>query len=114
MLDQIYLEILKAGILAVRNAAHDGELSYCRAEADHIHNIPSLIGEDNIERHNYYYNAERVDYLKWLNSNGSEEAKQWILKRYLKAWEEMGKILENENKNRKSKARRACDNNSRG
>lgn len=99
-LDQIYLEILEAGILAVRNAAGDGELSYCRAEAEHIHNIPTLIGEDNIERHNYYYNAERVDYLNWLNSKGSEEAKQWILERYLSAWEKMGKILEDENKRR--------------
>ena len=53
-LDKLYLAILQSGLAAIRNASHKGGVDYIREEAEHLHEIPSLIGENNIQRHLYY------------------------------------------------------------
>jgi hypothetical protein len=57
--DSVYLHILHFGLLRLRDAAGAGYAEYCRVEADHLHNLPSLIGEQSESRHDYYYHAER-------------------------------------------------------
>ena len=68
-----YLEILTWGLLAVRDQAHAGRIHLCEIEADHIHNIPSLIGEPNEQRHLFYIVKERGLFLQRLKEVGDVE-----------------------------------------
>ncbi len=63
---QAYVEILRWGLLAIREAAHSGKTKVCEIEADHIHNLPSLLDEPNKARHHCYIGQERSYYLKCL------------------------------------------------
>jgi hypothetical protein len=62
--DKIYLEILGVALLRIRELARAGRAGDCAIEADHVHNIPSLIGERNELRHAYYFETERNHYLE--------------------------------------------------
>ncbi len=56
-----YAEILSVGLLSIR--AFSGRSELCFIEADHLHNIPSLIFETNEDRHRYYILQERSAYV---------------------------------------------------
>lgn len=88
-----YIKILKAGLLAIREAAELGDLELCAKEAVHLHNLPSLIGEENIERHIYYYAHEMVDYLEWVMASGREDLKLFVKTFYCEPWDEIGSII---------------------
>ena len=96
-LDRIYWDILKAGLIAVRDAGANGDTARCRAEAEHIHNIPSLIGEQNIQRHIYYATVERQRYLDWVLSCGQAETQEYARMAYSWRWKRMDEILEERN-----------------
>ena len=88
--DDIYVQILHLGLLALRNAAQSGNASHCAIEADHLQNIPSLIGETDEHRHARYLNSERVDYLEHADRSVPEIG--FVLSRYAGPW----KALEEE------------------
>ena len=92
-LDTLYWSILKSGLICVRTAAEEGDLSRCRAEAEHIHNIPSLIGEENLRRHLYYANQEREVYIEWLLSTNRRELLEHVLLVFAGEWKEMDLVL---------------------
>jgi hypothetical protein len=71
--EQAYLDLLHRGLVLLRNCAHGGNLELCRIEADHLHNIPTLLGETNESRHVYYILAERSGYLKSLQNLSATE-----------------------------------------
>ena len=68
-----YLELLAWGLLAARDRAYAGRADLCAIEADHIHNMPSLIGEPNERRHLYYIVQERGLFLQRLDELGDTE-----------------------------------------
>lgn len=68
-----YLELLEWGLLATRDQAHAGHARLCEIEADHIHNIPSLIDEPDERRHLYYINKERGLFLQRLGEVADAE-----------------------------------------
>jgi hypothetical protein len=65
---EVYLDILSAGLLAVRSAAYNGDAAWCYAEADHLHNVPNHIkcGDDAL--HRFYLNVERPAYLRAMGT----------------------------------------------
>jgi hypothetical protein len=65
-LDEICRTLLHFGLLSLRDAAYAGDIDRCKAETEHLHNLPSLIGETNLRRHLYYLQCERGEYLRWL------------------------------------------------
>ncbi len=85
--DRIYIEILGFALPQIRNAAQAGLVEYCAVEADHIHNLPSLIGESNELRHAYYLDAEREWYLERVDRTLPHV--QWLLRRYAELWSEL-------------------------
>jgi hypothetical protein len=92
-LDAAYWRILTLGLIAVRDAAANNDVARCGAEAEHIHNIPSLIGEENIHRHVYYFTMERRAYLDWIAASGRDDLQQWASLSYSAAWKEMDEAL---------------------
>jgi hypothetical protein len=93
LLDPIYWRLLTHGLIAIRGAAEAGDLPRCRVEAEHIHNIPSLIGEANIQRHVYYATTEREAYIEWVLSTGRKELRDHALFLCSLAWREMDTVL---------------------
>ena len=95
-LDHIYKNILTLGLLEIRNAAQAGDAQRCHFESEHLHNLPSLIGEENIERHFYYFNRERMRYVEACQAHdfesGSVSCKQ-SLERLVPFWEDILKCL---------------------
>ena len=83
---QAYLEILTWGLLAIRASAHEGKSRLCEAEADHLHNLPSLVEEHNEKRHHYYIVPERKDYLAKLERLGEDEYRAQQTRWYAQPW----------------------------
>jgi hypothetical protein len=82
--DQIYVEILHAGLIALKNASYGGDVEYWKVESDHLHNLPSLIGESNELRHDYYFDKERTLYLERVAACNRNSAHP--LARYRELW----------------------------
>jgi hypothetical protein len=92
-----YREILHWGLLAIRDwAAHHDNAKLAELEADHIHNLPSLIDETNEARHHYYIITEQPYYLERLEKMSHPEYREFILARYQQPWKVLAKITETE------------------
>jgi len=84
--NQAYLEILKWGLLAIREAAFTGKTKLCEIEADHIHNLPSLLNDANEKRHHCYIVPERKYYLEQLERYGEVEYLEKQMRSYKEPW----------------------------
>ncbi|MDB5385195.1 MAG: pknB 11, partial [Planctomycetaceae bacterium] len=49
--EQAYSDLLHYGLVLLRNHADGDRIALCRIEADHLHNIPTLLREPNERRH---------------------------------------------------------------
>ena len=88
--DEIYLDILRFGLLYILAAATHGNAKACELEADHLHNIPGLIGEKNEQRHQYYFDIERTSYLnRYTGQQASIAEAKFALARYRELWAEL-------------------------
>lgn len=88
--DQIYLAILRWGLLCTRAAAASGKVAHCVVEADHLHNLPTLIGEANELRHHYYFGKERPLYLERVDR--SVPNIDFTLSRYEELWRKLASL----------------------
>ena len=70
-----YLRLLHFGFMNLQHSFALGDLDWISAEVEFLHNIPSLIGEGNINRHEYFWISERTSYINWILNHSSEEAK---------------------------------------
>ncbi|MBN9523655.1 hypothetical protein J0H58_34945 [bacterium] len=68
--DRAYLDIIHHGLVLLRNYAHGGQSEFCPVEAEHLHEISTLIGEGNERRHVYYLRGTRGLYLQQLRALG--------------------------------------------
>jgi hypothetical protein len=81
-----YLDLLTHGLPAVRNLSRSERIALCRVEADHLHNIPSLLEEANEHRHRYYLEQERALYLERLRQLGELDYLKSRMAFYGEAW----------------------------
>ena len=84
--EQAYLDLLHGGLVLLRNFAHAGNVELCRIEADHLHNIPTLLHEDNEHRHDYYIRGERGLYLQRLRELRATEYLEQVAFWYSEPW----------------------------
>jgi hypothetical protein len=94
--DVIYLKILHHGLRAIRDATFASDLDWVRAESEHLHNLPSLIGESNIHRHLYYASKEKGAYLRWVYSGSRRDVIDFVESFYARNWEELDKALQSQ------------------
>jgi hypothetical protein len=85
--DKAYLTLLQFGLLFARECAQEGQLELCHIEADHLHNLPSLVGETNAHRHEYYIVHERGLYLERLRERGATEYQERAGRYYAEPWQ---------------------------
>jgi hypothetical protein len=76
----------------VRNFSESGELELCRIEADHLHNIPTLLGESNERRHVFYIVKERGLYLQRLQELSATEYLRWVSQWYSGPWRVLASV----------------------
>ena len=88
--DQVYLQILSFGLLCLREAAIVGNLKQVAVEADHLHNLPSLIGESNVLRHAHYLDHERMLYPERVDR--SVPRVDFTIHRYTELWQELQEL----------------------
>lgn len=81
-----YLRILYLGLLAIRDAGSEGKAKLCAIEADHLHNLPSLVYEPNLTRHHYYISPERKGYIEKLGEHGDAAYAERQLRLYEGPW----------------------------
>lgn len=98
-----YREILHWGLLAIRDwAAHHGNAKLAELEADHIHNLPSLIDEANEARHLCYIGQELQFYRERLDKLAHPKYREFVLAQYLQPWKVLADIAEQEAGQQKS------------
>src|SRR5687767_15998977 len=90
--DAIYVQILHHGLLRIRDSAALGYLQYCAVESEHLHNIPSLIGESNEHRHVYYFSQERAHYLERVER--SVPGLDYTFRHYEELWTRLNQLNE--------------------
>lgn len=93
-LDVLYARLLQLGFIILRDAAHSGDREWLNAELEMLHNVPSLLGEENAERHRCYWYSERQHYIDWVSAPGRDRAKSRMLTYYEPIWREMEASIE--------------------
>lgn len=93
-LDALYAKLLSLGFVVLKEAARSGGREWLEAELEMLHNVPSLIGEENLERHRYYWFSERQHYIDWASAPGRDQAKSRMLTYYAPIWREMGPLVD--------------------
>ena len=81
-----YLRILHLGLLLIREEARAGNARLCEIEADHLHNLPTLLHEPNDARHQYYIHEERSLYLHRLIELNDPECTAQRKRLYEEPW----------------------------
>ena len=69
-----FKNILMDGLLRIRAGS---SLSFCQNEANHLHNIPSLMLNPDRGVIHYYYTIERVEYLSELDAKDRVSIEDW-------------------------------------
>ena len=60
---EVVTEIIRIGLLRIRIAGWQNEPARCAIEANHIHNLPSLISGYKPELLEFYWKVERPEYI---------------------------------------------------
>ena len=95
-LDDLYRQFLIVGFIVLRQAADTHDLEWINAELELLHNVPSLIGESNSKRHEYFWNCERTAYIKWASASGKEQPKSRMRTYYEPIWRKMESLIPKE------------------
>ena len=92
-LDVLYARLLHLGFIVLKEAAHSGDREWLEAELEMLHNVPSLLGEENFERHRYFWFSERQAYIDWTSKSGRDHAKSRMLTFYAPIWQDMEPLI---------------------
>ena len=92
-LDTLYVRLLIHGLSILKEAIRSDDAEWTLAEIEWLHNVPSLIGEDNKERHRYFWYKERRAYIDWVSDLGRERARLRMSAFYEPIWNEMEPLL---------------------
>jgi hypothetical protein len=71
---RVLLDILQQGILMTRSFGWSGDANRCAVEADHIHNLPSLLAGYSPQLLRYYWDVERRSFMSHF---AADELAHW-------------------------------------
>jgi len=92
-IDELYSAFLHMGFIVLRQAIDSGDRQWIDAELEMLHNMPSLIGESNVERHRYYWRCERVAYVTWATNFTNQTPLSKMRMYYEPLWNQMEPII---------------------
>jgi hypothetical protein len=61
---EILLEIIKTAVLRIRALGWSGNAAQCAIEADHVHNLPALLGHYSPDQLSYYLDVSRPSFIQ--------------------------------------------------
>ncbi len=67
-----YIFLLERGMTALRLSLDENDREWYLQEFEFLHNVPSLIYETNLARHEYFWDTERRCYLEWRDAQAEE------------------------------------------
>lgn len=91
--DSIYINILRIGLELAKSATERGEWEYTEKLVVHLHNIPSLLNEPNINRHIYYCSIEMKAFASWIRGSTNELAIEHLDRHFIPCWQNLKDIL---------------------
>lgn len=91
-LSDAYLVLVTHGLEHLRRYSLPERFEYLDLEIDHLHNLPSYIGETNLYRHAYYYCTERPWYLQRLAKITTFDT-SIVVARYTESWDDIQRVL---------------------
>jgi len=91
-LNVYYAKLLQVGLIVLRQAIWSSDREWAQMEVQHLHNLPSLINESNIERHRYFWFQERERYIEWASKKGGDPQSR-MLTYYEPLWREMEPVM---------------------
>lgn len=74
---RVLLDIVQTGLLRIRALGGAGQAYECEVEADHLHNLPRVIVSLSTEEIVFYYEVERVEFLKKSAIDTAAFLPQW-------------------------------------
>jgi hypothetical protein len=83
------LDIITIGLLNIRSAADQNQTQRCYSEADHIHNVPSLLKSFSYDLLKFYLTVERQSY--------SDQTPEQHRRIFEPAWRDLEKFAETSN-----------------
>lgn len=92
-LDQLYCRMLSLGFILLRKANDAGDAEWVASELELLHNVPSLVGEENALRHEYFWLQERTAYIERASASGRERQKSEMLTYYDPIWRKMEPLI---------------------
>ena len=92
-LELLYAQTLQVGFLVLRQAVESGNQDGINAELELLHNVPTLLGEGNKERHRYFWYKERARYIDWVSGPGRDKARSRMRTYYEPIWNEMEPLV---------------------
>jgi hypothetical protein len=92
-LDTLYAQLLHLGLSVLRQAHDEQDNEWVAAEIEFLHNVPSLLGEENVHRHRYFWLSERQTYIDWVSAPGRERANSRAQTFYAPVWREMEPLM---------------------
>jgi hypothetical protein len=92
-LDRLYCHLLTAGFMVLRQATEAQDMGWVASELELLHNIPSLIGETKVGRHEYFWEKERTRYVGFVAASGSEMQRSTMRTYYEPIWREMEPLM---------------------
>jgi hypothetical protein len=92
-LNALYGQLLHFGLLTLRQAIYAGKSDWAKLEVQMLHNLPTLIGETNVERHRCYWFVERDIYRERVLALGDSEPASRMRTYYEPVWQEMEPLI---------------------
>jgi hypothetical protein len=92
-LNALYVRMLHLGMIVLRQAFESKDDRWLNAEIELLHNIPSLLDEVNVKRHQYFWFKERETYIAWSAAAGSEQQRSRMRMYYEPIWRDMQPII---------------------
>jgi hypothetical protein len=92
-LDRLYCQLLTFGFVILRQASDSGDLNWIGSEVEFLHNVPSLIGESNAARHEYFWRQERTHYVNLVMASDRHGQKTALRTYYEPIWDEMEPVI---------------------
>ena len=86
------LEIIRCALLNIRSSGWDSNAAECALEADHVHNLPTLILDYSDGAVKYYLGPCREQYIRGMQNNNTG-----ALQRFHEFSHVLGKLVDDGN-----------------
>ncbi len=88
-IDSIYLKLIMIGSIRIRNLCDLKLYDEARAEAEHLHEIPGLVGDQVCHGHFFYLRVHRMRFLEAMNAKATPESLDQIRDIYGGLWKRL-------------------------